>query len=229
MWGFFIFNSEIFLYIYNMGCDIHMFAERYSTENNRWEKVGNEFIDFYATMTIPVDINKSIGVPLDTSKDILEKYLKSEEPIGKVEKFIFQYLDENLPDKDEKISWVDYITNDRLPNIYCDKPYSGRNYDLFYVLAGVRGDKLGQIIHPPKGIPDDATQEIREPYEEWGSDAHSASYYYLSELLECDYGKMNKSELEKNRLDYFFYDVLNRCKEISDDTNKFRIIFWFDN
>ena len=93
----------------------------------------------------------------------------------------------------------------------------------------VRGDKLGQIIHPPKGIPDDATQEIREPYEEWGSDAHSASYYYLSELLECDYGKMNKSELEKNRLDYFFYDVLNRCKEISDDTNKFRIIFWFDN
>ena len=80
MWGFFIFNSEIFLYIYNMGCDIHMFAERYSTENNRWEKVGNEFIDFYATMTIPVDINKSIGVPLGTSKDILEKYLKSEEP-----------------------------------------------------------------------------------------------------------------------------------------------------
>ena len=31
-----------------MGCDIHMFAERYSTENNRWEKVGNEFIDFYS-------------------------------------------------------------------------------------------------------------------------------------------------------------------------------------
>ena len=27
-----------------MGCDIHMFAERYNREDRKWEKVGNEFL-----------------------------------------------------------------------------------------------------------------------------------------------------------------------------------------
>jgi len=31
-----------------MGCDVHMFAEKFNPQNKKWEKVSNKFYDSYA-------------------------------------------------------------------------------------------------------------------------------------------------------------------------------------
>jgi hypothetical protein len=89
--------------------------------------------------------------------------------------------------------WVHCDTGDDL--------YDGRNYTLFAALADVRnrtgdaysfaggvscdgGDPI-PVIQPPKGIPDDVCQEIREHID--GGGEHSHSYYTLQELLDFDW------------------------------------------
>ncbi|NDB87081.1 MAG: hypothetical protein EB127_31005, partial [Alphaproteobacteria bacterium] len=67
-------------------------------------------------------------------------------------------------------------------------PYSGRNrwsldrsYLLFSILGGVRGD-LDPIIKV-RGCPVDISKEVFDSFSSWGKEAHSHSYYLLSELL----------------------------------------------
>jgi hypothetical protein len=59
--------------------------------------------------------------------------------------------------------------------------YRGRNYGLFSLLAGVRGN---DEICPPKGLPDDVSDIIKKNSDRWGSDGHSHSYFTLAELKE---------------------------------------------
>lgn len=59
-----------------------------------------------------------------------------------------------------------------------------RNYDLFAILAGVRGDYLDPIS-PPKGIPKDLSKEVEETYAAWKGSCHTPSWYLLSELLKA--------------------------------------------
>lgn len=89
----------------------------------------------------------------------------------------------------------DYFREDEpigLRNVpYTSTPYSGRNYDLFAVLADVRngrgfagvatGDAV-QVIAEPKGVPDDASKKWLRYVERWGMDLHSISYFTLAEL-----------------------------------------------
>jgi hypothetical protein len=68
---------------------------------------------------------------------------------------------------------------------YIDVPYdqqfySGRDYDLFGVLAGVRHDSLQEF--EVKGFPDDASPEIKRKFTSWDCDAHTPSYITLEEL-----------------------------------------------
>lgn len=79
---------------------------------------------------------------------------------------------------------------------YDDRFYSGRNYNLFAILADVRngrgfaGVKTSEGFVPicePKGIPDDITDLVRADYESWGSDAHSASWHTVSDLMAYDW------------------------------------------
>lgn len=74
---------------------------------------------------------------------------------------------------------------------YTSIPYSGRNYDLFAVLADVRngygfaGSPTGDRIEPiadPRGVPDDASKRWVKYVERWGADLHSTSYFTLAEL-----------------------------------------------
>ena len=80
------------------------------------------------------------------------------------------------------------------------EPYSGRNYDLFAILADVRngrgfaGIKTGEGFNPiaePKGVPNDVCPEIQEEYESWGGggDGHSHSYFTIKELRDYDWGQ----------------------------------------
>lgn len=79
---------------------------------------------------------------------------------------------------------------------YEDRIDTGRNYGLFAILADVRngrgfaGVRTGdgyEPISPPRGLPDDTCALVRAEHEAWGADAHSASYFTVSELLAYDW------------------------------------------
>lgn len=74
--------------------------------------------------------------------------------------------------------------------------YDGRNYNLFAILADVRngrgfaGCKTGEGFVPisaPRGIPEDASPEVKEIVEQWDGDGHSHSYHTLRHLLDFDW------------------------------------------
>lgn len=67
--------------------------------------------------------------------------------------------------------------------------YSGRNYDLFAILANVRNDGSWEQVVPLRGFPDDASYQVVEDYEGWGDDAHSPSWITLEELFAFDWTK----------------------------------------
>jgi len=219
-----------------MGCDIHMFAEKYNREDNQWEKVGNEFISDYSIYSITKHIENEVGCDTKIAQNILNKYFddsydKNFKPKNiqeKLEKYIFNYLNENLPPKDKVVSWSEVEFEGKLPNLYTDTPYDGRNYELFGVLAGVRSREYDMIDYP-RCLPNDVSKEIKDEHERWGIDAHSATYYTLDELLDSDYRKMSVDELAEMRLEYFFKDVLDTCLKLTDNPSDFRLVFWFDN
>lgn len=63
--------------------------------------------------------------------------------------------------------------------------YSGRDYTLFSILAGVRDyNGIYEPISEPRGIPEDASDIVKKDKEDWGSDGHSHSYLTLKELKE---------------------------------------------
>lgn len=62
-----------------------------------------------------------------------------------------------------------------------DEPYSGRNYNLFGILAGVRRYDAHPVAEP-RGVPDDASAEYRAIVNRWNGDGHSHSWLTLAEL-----------------------------------------------
>lgn len=65
--------------------------------------------------------------------------------------------------------------------------YSGRNYNLFSLLADVRSESGAEPFSSPRGIPDDSCLEIKEVVEQWGRDGHSHSHFTLAELMAQDW------------------------------------------
>ena len=63
--------------------------------------------------------------------------------------------------------------------------YYGRNYDLFAILAGVRNYGFIKPISQPKGLPVNASKEVKDELRKCGDAAHSVSYLTLLELLEA--------------------------------------------
>jgi len=58
--------------------------------------------------------------------------------------------------------------------------YNNRNYELFNILAGVRGN--GPSISQPRGLPDDVSSIVKKESDRWDGDGHSHSYFTLEEL-----------------------------------------------
>ncbi len=74
--------------------------------------------------------------------------------------------------------------------------YDDRNYNLFAILANVRngygfgGIPTGDGFVPmaaPRGLPRDASIEVRAWSDRWGGDGHSHSWCTLRELLDYDW------------------------------------------
>jgi len=115
--------------------------------------------------------------------------------VGKV--FKNPYYDpnrENRIDPEDGFEWNPEFT---------DKPYYGRNYDLFAILADVRngfgfaGVKTGEVFNPiskPKGIPKDASEESKEFMNSYGGDGHSHSYHTLEKLLSYNWEQTNTKQ-----------------------------------
>lgn len=71
------------------------------------------------------------------------------------------------------------------------RPYTGRNYDLFAMLADVRngygfagsvtGDGFVPVVHPRRGIPDDADPETVEPGTDESGTVYEDTFEYLGD------------------------------------------------
>lgn len=134
-----------------------------------------------------------------------------------------------------------------------DSPFDRRDYSVFAFLADVRNYDHCEPISKPTGIPADVSDEVRESYERWSSDAHSASSLTLKQLLDFDYDKKfwnrrvtkqtgpnswNGASLAeegegttisyRENLGEMFFKDLEALKELGkpDDV---RLVFWFDN
>lgn len=100
----------------------------------------------------------------------------------------------------------------------------GRYYTLFGLLAGVRSG--GEPLIPRRGVPQDSREDILREHKQWGVDAHSASHWYLNEVLE------HRETFEREGCGEFLdiTDTLVRLVERHHiKLNDARIVFWFDN
>lgn len=79
--------------------------------------------------------------------------------------------------------------------------YDGRNYGLFAILANVRngygfaGVDTGDGYVPiskPRGLPQDASPNVKRSSEEWDGDGHSHSHFTVAELLAYDWTQVTK-------------------------------------
>jgi hypothetical protein len=105
-----------------------------------------------------------------------------------------------------------------------DHPYTGRNYSLFGVLAGVRGHDQ---YFPVRDLPVDTSSEVQDLADKYGADGHTHSYIYLGEL-EHFLESMNFKELEKDLDSGFVNYTMPELRKLGSSKNV-RIVFWFDN
>lgn len=160
------------------------------------------------------------------------------------------------------------------PELNIKNLYSGRNYELFGILADVRcyGNP---VISNPKGLPEDVSDIVKDESDRWGIDGHSHSYLTLRELVEYlerhpkikydgfvspeDAEKLDKTGEtpdtwagmvnpalgwvhreweEDSSVKTLVEKVREKFKDIfyvwpenqtSEDKEKIRIVFWFDN
>lgn len=124
-------------------------------------------------------------------------------------------------------------------------PFDWRSYGMYGFLADVRNYSDVPPIAQPRGIPSDASQSVRDEYESWNGDAHSASWLSIAELTNFDYDQsMENRRVMRDRnggctcepgegkkmtflefLGESFFKDLDRLKSAGAD----RVIFWFDN
>ena len=120
-------------------------------------------------------------------------------------------------------------------------PSVERWYDLFSIMAGVRG-QFDPIV-PPRGVPHDATFFTKWEYEYCGTDAHNASYLIDDEIIQLEKW-ITKQSLQSDRFidmehtvfhTYIAGHSLTAFLKYDDaeyapaGTESVRIVFWFDN
>ena len=128
---------------------------------------------------------------------------------------------------------IDQYSND----IELVNAYSGRDYVLFSILAGVRGWENPFIS--PRGIPEDASTKLEQI---WAGDkedyCHTPSWYDLYELDLFIKGYIadhpENEEGINDRLKGFITSLVNYCEFAGEyiwtyRPNEYRVVFWFDS
>jgi hypothetical protein len=129
---------------------------------------------------------------------------------------------DNRPVEERWVSADEWEFDDEYWNVpYSKEFYNGRNYYLFSILAGVRGDD--EPIAYPRGIPEDCSSGYSYVTNKWDGDGHSHSYFTLKELLEVDWDSYEVEYLSE------FMESIEKMKSIDNDPEKVRCVFFFDN
>ena len=77
----------------------------------------------------------------------------------------------------------EWDTTNKKWSILAEDSYTGRDYDFFGIIAGVRGRRSPQLFEV-KGFPDDASPEVKAEYDAWVGDSHTPSYILREEIEE---------------------------------------------
>lgn len=212
-----------------MGCDIHMYVEKWNRVTHSWDKMGKVFFDSYAASLIVKNLVEVMGLTRDEAWTILQKWRDGEEPSNKTEEYIIgKYIPKNMAD--DHLHWYEADKKGLFPYPYSDQPYGGRCYRLFGLLAGVRDTSIDMVVPDRYGyLPDDVSVEIEDLSDEWGIDAHSHNYLTLRELMDSKYNKMSTEELEEMGIDSYFFKTLLPDLQKFGNPDDIRIVFWFDN
>lgn len=215
-----------------MGCDVHMYVEKYNNNTKSWESVRGKFINTNYVGIIVDFMSDQLGTSKSESAELLVNYLMGEKPKNKFEQGLFTHFLPNEIPTEPNDDW--YTTPGKLPYPYTDEPYQGRNYNLFGILAGVRTSGVGgmdKIIEWERGLPDDASADICSLSDDWGVDGHSHNHIYMDEILKSKYYKMSEEELNDIGLGTsFFHDTVNSVLHfVGGDPKDIRLVFWFDN
>ena len=151
---------------------------------------------------------------------------------------IHSYAEKKVNGKWEKVS--DQFSLDEFDKKWYgkekgDNPFGWRNYSIFAFLAGVRNYDHCTPISEPKGLPDDISDEVKEKADDWDGDGHSHSFLTVKELSDFDYGKTffddrgKETETYSNFLGKQFFDDLEILKNLDENPENVRVVFWFDN
>lgn len=127
-------------------------------------------------------------------------------------------------EKKTEAGWVGVASTD-----YGYKPEAkDRNYTFFGKLARVRGE--GE--RDPIGLPRDPSVLSNILVDEWGSDGHSLSWMMMRDFVDTWFDSQYPIKPDEKRRQFAAYDALGveaEDNEGTDISNKFRVIFLFDN
>lgn len=172
-------------------------------------------------------------------------YIKSEDESGR-RKYVRDGYKWELVNLWEKTADDEAENGYRLAPAEC---WSGRNYDLFGILAGVRS-LVYPAIDSPRGFPIGCPQELIDYVEnEWSGSAHSTSWLSLGELNKAVRNKKKYPKWETwededgivHKSDEYpgphatlkdFRDSVRHFSDLAywtDDEEDVRVVFFFDS
>lgn len=98
-----------------------------------------------------------------------------------------------------------------------DSFYGDRNYELFGILADVRGSPDPKFTQAERGVPDDASENYQRAADcvDW----HSHTWYTLEELDKYPFQKKFHN----------FQRGMERMRAIEPDPTRIRMLMFFDN
>lgn len=150
-----------------MGCDIHFYVERFTSENYPG----------------PKNISEEREITLN---DILDNVEKEERWVS-VDNWVYEQ--DQYSDNPEDMAWeIPWGTNYyRGGNYYL--------FSLLADVRNYNGEV--EPLSQPRGIPDDASYGYKYEVDKWDGDGHSHSYYTLEELLNVNWDLYNTGYYDK--------------------------------
>lgn len=134
-----------------------------------------------------------------------------------------------------------------IPNF---EPFGDRSYGVFAFLACVRNYSGVEPIAEARGLPADASNDVRTEYQQWEGNAHTPSWLLVSELASFDYDATIEDRRYTQQIGPNVYDGGATCEpgrgkimtwreflggrffsnlESLKALGADRVVFWFDN
>eukprot|EP01122_Echinamoeba_exundans_P016488 TRINITY_DN8371_c0_g1_i1.p1 TRINITY_DN8371_c0_g1~~TRINITY_DN8371_c0_g1_i1.p1 ORF type:complete len:210 (-),score=15.65 TRINITY_DN8371_c0_g1_i1:71-700(-) len=209
-----------------MGSDIHLYVEK---------KVNTDFsLRNLARLAIQRARAES------NTKEMIEKQLKTSD----VPEEVLEYIEEEPPGVWVNVYEDDVIRRDPDDIQYVFQPaieipsiYNARSYDMFGWLANVRCHHGEEAIAPKRGVPNDLSSSIKDLWNWWGTDAHSASWCTAKEIFDWEHWDVpydSSMETPCTRREsgcgaYFIKCIERAVRDAKAEPKNVRIVFWFDS